>query len=652
MSLVIARDLSLAYGPKVLFAGASFAIGPKDRIGLVGANGTGKSSLMKVLAGRLVPDGGGVQYMRGARAGYLAQEVAELADGPLLECVLASVPGRTSLQQRLEETQAQLSAEQEEAAQLELAQTLADLHQELDHFEERYGRHRAERILRGLGFVPEAMGRLTSTLSGGWRTRAALGGLLLQDPDLLLLDEPTNHLDLPTLAWFDEFLRRSRKALVLITHDRAFLNRQVGRIFALEVEGLRTYAGDFDAYRAQRRVEAEQLQAQAARQAQRRAEVEAFAERFGAKATKARQAQSRLKRLEKEVLVQTLQERDTVAFTFPPAPPSGREVAQLTGVSKAYGQNRVYQGVDLTLLRGQKVAVVGVNGAGKSTLLKLMAQELALDAGTISFGHNVIVGYYAQHQAEALDKGATILEEVRALVPDKPPSFVRGVLGAFLFSGDEVDKPIGVLSGGERARVALAKLLLRPANLLLMDEPTNHLDLDSSEALISALLGYQGTLVFVSHNRSFLNQLATVVWEVKDQKVTPYPGNLDDYLYHLAKLAEAEPDEAAQPQAPPAPSEKDRKRLEAERRQERSRQEAPLKKEIAQLEQRIAQLEAAQRQREAALAEPGAYEDFAKARALNEAHQVAIAELEGLYARWEQAQGELEGIAQRLAGAS
>jgi ATP-binding cassette subfamily F protein 3 len=647
MSLLSVRDLSLSYGERVLFDEDTFAIGPRDRVGLVGPNGSGKSTLMRIMAGDKTPDSGALQLARGARVGYLPQELLGLPEGPVVDAVMASVPGRTGLETRLAQTQAALDVATDPEEQLELAQALADIHEELDHFEERYGRHRAQQILRGLGFPPEWLSKPSDTLSGGWRMRAALAGLLLQDPDLLLLDEPTNHLDLPTLAWFDAFLRHSRKAMVLISHDRDFLNRQVGKILALEVEGLRAYSGNYEEYKRQRADELEQLRAAAAKQEARRAEVQRFVDRFRAKASKATQVQSRVKMLDKMEQVLVIKDRATVSFRFPEVPSPGREVARVVGVSKAYGPLCVYDGVDATVQRGQRIAIVGVNGAGKTTLLRMMAGEMAPDAGEVVFGHNVTLGYYAQHHGDTLDKRKTVLEEVHALVADKPQAYVRGVLGAFLFTGDDVDKPIGVLSGGERARVALSKLLLRPANLLLMDEPTNHLDLDSSEALIEALSGYGGTLVFVSHNRSFLNRLATHVWEVKDRKVTPYPGNLDDYLYHLSQVAAAEDATPAAPggngAAPRALTDRDRKRQEAEARQQRSRVEGPIRKEIASLEARIAELEEAQKAREAELADPALYDDFARARPVMDALASARAELETLYARWEAAHARLEG---------
>ncbi|HYS83091.1 MAG TPA: ABC-F family ATP-binding cassette domain-containing protein, partial [Anaeromyxobacteraceae bacterium] len=671
MSLVTANGLSLAFGPKVLFHDAAFAIGPRDRVGLIGANGSGKSSLLRILAGESGADSGTLAWRRGARAGYLPQDVAALPAGPLVEMVLASVPGRSAVEARLAATEEALHEATDHDEQLELAQTLADVHAELDHFEERYGRHRAERILTGLGFDPGDLRRDTAALSGGWKMRAALAGLLLHDPDLLLLDEPTNHLDIPTLTWFDALLRGSSKALVLISHDREFLNRQIGRVLSLEPEGLRSYAGDYDDYRRLRAEEEERLAAAAERQAGRRAELQGFIDRFGAKATKARQAQSRQKMLDRMEEVQVLEERATLSFRFAESPRSGKEVLRLDGVAKAFGPRVIYRGLSAQVLRGERVAIIGPNGAGKTTLLRLVAGELASDAGVVKLGLSVVPGYYAQHHFErgeggegfgGLDPKRTILDTLWDVVPDQGEGYVRSVAGGFLFSGDDVTKPIGVLSGGERARVALARILLQRSNLLLLDEPTNHLDLASAEALIEALKGYGGTMLFVSHNRSFLNGLATRIWEVKDGGIVDQPGNLDDWLYHQQQLAAASSFDSASlrsGRADPASVRRERsaseagaeskgerydkehRRREAEARNARRAREKPLRDAIAELEARIAALETRERTAEAALADPALYQDFARARPHVEALASAKDELARLYPEWESKQLEL-----------
>src|SRR2546428_418591 len=647
MSLLHARALSVRYGPKVLLDGASFALGHHDRAGLIGPNGSGKSTLLKILAGQLEPDGGAVQLVRNVRAGYLPQELSELPPGSVLDGVLASVPGRSWLQARLAAAEAALAQAATEEEQVELAGDLAELHEQLAHHEELYGRHRAEEILGGLGFARPELLRPASELSGGWKMRAALAALLLQDPELLLLDEPTNHLDVPTLEWFDSFLRRSRKALLLVSHDREFLDRQIDRVLSLEPEGLRAYAGNYERYLELRAAEEERLAAQAEKQSRRRAQMQAFIDRFRAKATKARQVQSRVRLLEKEEIVQGREERATVRFRFPEAPRSGREVARLERVSKSYGATSVFRDLSAQVLRGDRTAVIGLNGAGKTTLLKLLAGEIEPDAGTVVPGHNLVTGYFAQHHTERLDAERTILEEVHGLVPTQPQSWVRGVLGSFLFSGDEVDKRIGVLSAGDPAPVALARLLVVPSNFLLMDEPTNHLDLDSSEALIDALTRYEGTLLFVSHNRSFVNGLATRIWEVRDGVIDSQPGDLDDWSRRrTAQTASEVQDGASRASAGGQGVQARRER--AFQREQRDKVLGPIKRAVAELEQRIAQLEQEKKAAEAQLADPALFSDPARSTPLITAYRDAARKLEELYARWEQKSEELAAAESRL----
>jgi ATP-binding cassette subfamily F protein 3 len=649
MSLVTVDQISIGFGSRVLLDGESFAVQPGDRIGLIGPNGSGKSSLLRILAGEREPDGGEVRYARGVRVGYLPQDILELPPGTLVDSVRAAVPGSEALRAAVAAVEQDFLAAPDDEARAELGQRLAELHDQQSTFEERYGRHRAESILFGLGFLPRDLTSDVRTLSGGWKMRAALAGLLLLEPDLLLLDEPTNHLDIPSLSWFDGFLRRSSRALVLVSHDRDFLNRQIQRVLSLEPEGLRSYQGDYDAYRRQRAEEELNLEIRARRQAEERARVERFIERFRYKESKARQVQSRVKLLERTEAVQVREQRARVRFRFPEVPRSGREVLRIDGVSKRFGDKILYRSLTRSIERGERVAIIGKNGAGKTTLLKLIAGELAADAGTLTLGHGVRMAYYAQHHTEALDRDKTILQEIHALVPDQPPSFVRGVLGSFLFHGDDVDKKIGVLSGGERARVALARLLVLPSNFLVMDEPTNHLDLDSSERLVEALKDYGGTLLFVSHNRSFINQLATKTWDVRDGGIEEWAGNLDAYLYHRQQLAEAGADDGAGAAGSsatagatrPHESDRERRRREAQEREQRAAVLRPLKREIEQIESDVATLEDEKRRLERELADPALYSDFARARPL----QARLREVEGrlapLYTRWEARQEEL-----------
>jgi ATP-binding cassette subfamily F protein 3 len=665
MSLLTADSVSILRGKKVILDAATFAVQPGEKIGLCGPNGSGKSTLLRLLNGELESDEGDIIRARGVQVGYLPQDVLELPGGPLVESVQATVGRREALAERLaaveqqlaELTQSPVGDGGDDELQMSLAGRLAELHAELQEFEERFGRHRAEEILSGLGFAKKDFDRPVSELSGGWKMRAALAGLLLLGPDLLLLDEPTNHLDIPSLEWFDEFLRRSARALVLVSHDREFLDRQVKRILSFEPEGLRSYPGNHAAYRVQREEEERNLELRAKRQAAQRAEALRFIERFRAKNTKAKAVQSRIRRLEKDETIQVRQQRSTVRFRFPEVARSGRDVIRLDGVAKAYGDNVVYRNISGTIHRGERVAIVGVNGAGKTTLLKLVAGELAADAGTLSLGHLVQPAYYAQHHTDTLDGRRTVLEEIAALVPSQSQTFVRGVLGAFLFSGDDVDKKISVLSGGERARVALARLLVLPANLLIMDEPTNHLDLDSSERLVESLKDYGGTLLFVSHNKSFVNALATQVWEVDGGEITIWPGNLDQYLERRRmRLAAAAAEAGGAPagtngaragsEPREAESDKQRRQREAREREARAVRTRPLKAELSKVEAEIAQLEAEQKELEGKLADPSFYDDFARAQPATQRFAAVKARLEQLYARWEELGmklAELEG---------
>ncbi|MFL5293377.1 MAG: ABC-F family ATP-binding cassette domain-containing protein, partial [Myxococcales bacterium] len=440
--------------------------------------------------------------------------------------------------------------------------------------------------------------------------------------------------------------------LVLVSHDREFLDRQIERVLSLEPEGLRAYSGNYEDYLVQRSAEEEQLDARAEKQADRRAQMLAFIERFRAKSTKARQVQSRIRQLEKEEVVAVREQRSVVRFRFPDAPRSGKEVVHLDRLSKSYGGKPVYREVSARILRGDRIAVIGLNGKGKTTLLKLLAGETAPDSGQVTLGHNVQLGYFAQHHTEELDVSRTVLDEVARLVPTQPKSWVRSVLGAFLFSGDDVDKRIGVLSGGEKARVALAKLLVVPSNFLLLDEPTNHLDLNSSEALIEALTGYDGTLLFVSHNRSFVNGLATQVWEVKDLGIDVQPGDLDDWERRRAAATALETATAQagleSRSATSTDRSKEARRERAALREKKAQALGPLRRRIAELEERIGNLEAETKRSEAALADPAVFADAARATALVTSYRAAQATLTELYALWESAQEELSSAEAQL----
>jgi ATP-binding cassette subfamily F protein 3 len=657
MSLLVFENVSLSYGKKRILSDLDLRIGAGDRIGLIGPNGSGKTSLLRIIAADQGIDQGELRRATHLRIGYLPQDLAVKGGVSLRDFVLRSVPGRAELEAQLADAEkelAELTAKGDEEGTLEAAARLSELHDENARFEMNFAEHEALRILAGLGFVPTDFDRDLSELSGGWKMRAVLAGLLYQRPDLLLLDEPTNHLDMPSVAWFAAFLARYRGAFILICHDREFLNEQIEKVVSFEMEGVRQYQGDYESYLEARELEREILENQSKNLARKRAQAEEFIDRFRAKASKASLVQSRIKQLEKMGDVQTHQARAKLRFTFPPATRAGADVLRLVDLEKSYGSHVVFSHVSNIVKRGDRIGIIGVNGAGKTTLLKTMAGELEATAGEVEIGHNVRIGYYAQHHAEILHADRTVYEEVSGVSKEAGVTRVRTLLGAFLFSGDDVEKKIKVLSGGERARVALAKMLIDPGNVILMDEPTNHLDLDSSEALAEALATFDGTLVFVSHNRSFVRRLATKIWDVGGGTVATYPGTLDEYLASSTERLEHAMDaEVEEPKKKAtAQGDKDRKRLEAEFRNERSRKLAPLEKRAKELEARITSLEAEQKKRSELLEDPAVYQDDAKRFALLTELQVDAAKIEELTERWgaiheeiEQAESELAKVA-------
>jgi len=659
MSLVSGIDISITFPGKELFRGLDFQVEPGDRIGLVGPNGSGKSTILRLLAGEVSPDRGEIRISRGTRIGYLPQDVQEALSGPLLEALLDSIPGRASLRDEILAIEQALKNCPEREDQVRLASRLAGAHQEFHDLDGRFPRHRAEKILVGLGFAEEDFGNDIGTLSGGWKMRAALGCILYQNPDLLLLDEPTNHLDLPSVRWLEEFLRDFEGALLLVCHDRDFLNRQVSRVFSLEPEGLRTYRGNYDAYLTAREEERKTLEARARNQEQKIKEARKFIERFKAKASKARQAQSKIKLVKKIELVQTHRKQKTIRFSFPQVPKTGRDVLALKRISKAFDGKVLYRDLDLRIQRGDRVALIGINGAGKTTLLKIIAGELEPDRGKIVLGHGVIMSYYAQHHSDMLDPRNTVLEEIHGEAPHETAGFIRGVCGALLFSGDDVFKTIGVLSGGERARVALAKILVNPGNLLLMDEPTNHLDIVSSEILIDALSGFTGTLLFVSHNQSFINRLATRIWDIRDGTFIEYRGNLYEYYEHISRQGTtALPGDAEQElnarrnetesTATTHLRRKEIRRERAERRRIISERLNPIREELARLEGRIDEMEHRKAELEKALADPGIFRDKQRSLPLLKEYTGLKNKIEELLGRWEYKHEELESARREL----
>src|SRR5881296_1980711 len=527
------------YGHKLLFEGVDWLITPKDRIGLVGANGTGKSTLLKVLAGEESLDYGNVSVAKGLTFGYLPQDGLALSGRSVFaECMLVFAHLR-ELERELEQLTTRMSEVDHTSPQYE---QIAERYHAIEHEFRVHDGYAIEAqvgtVLAGLGFRPEDWQRQTEEFSGGWQMRIALAKLLLQKPNLLLLDEPTNHLDLEARNWLEEYLTEYPYAFVLISHDRYFLDVAVSKIVEIWNKRIHFYAGNYDKYEEQKTQRLEQLEAAYRNQRERIEQLEVFINRFRYQATKAKQVQSRIKELEKMDRIELPEEEKTIHFSFPQPKASGRIVAEFAGIAKSYGEKEVFRDVSFMIERGDRIALVGVNGAGKSTLIKLLAGKEPPSAGAYRLGHNVQADYFAQDQYKELDQDARIFDDLAELSPRSTQTELRSLLGCFLFSADEVFKRIGVLSGGERNRYALLRMLLHPANFLLLDEPTNHLDMRAKDVLLEALSKYTGTVVFVSHDRYFIDKLATRVFEIGGGRVEVYPGNYEDFLWRKQGGAE------------------------------------------------------------------------------------------------------------------
>src|ERR1700721_3070979 len=520
------------FGHKLLFENADWLITPRDRIGLVGGNGTGKSTLMKVLAGMDTFDYGTLTIAKGTSAGYLPQDGLTLAGRSVFAECMSVFDDLRAMETELESLTHSMAELDHTSPEYD---AVADRYHRVEHeFLTRDGysiEAEVGRVLMGLGFTKEDWSRLTDEFSGGWQMRLALAKLLLQQPNLLLLDEPTNHLDLEARNWLEEYLQNYPNAFLLISHDRYFLDVTVNKIAEIWNKRFWFYTGNYDKFLAQKTQRNEQLQAAYRNQRDRIEQLEVFINRFRYQATKAKQVQSRIKELEKIERIELPEEEKVIHFSFQQPKPSGRIVAEFIDVAKSYGEKEVFRNVSFMIERGDRIALVGVNGAGKSTLIKLLAETEAPTKGEFRLGHSVLPDYFAQDQYKELNPDARILDDIGELSPRSTQTELRSLLGCFLFSADDVFKRIGVLSGGERNRYALLRMLLHPANFLLLDEPTNHLDMRAKDVLLEALMKYTGTVVFVSHDRYFIDNLATRVFEIGDGKVEIYPGNYEDYLW-------------------------------------------------------------------------------------------------------------------------
>ncbi|MGD8427168.1 MAG: ABC-F family ATP-binding cassette domain-containing protein [Balneolaceae bacterium] len=635
------EKIYLAFGERTLLNGISTLINPGERVGLVGPNGAGKSTLLKIIAGDTIPDSGNIHTSKAATVGYLPQDgVDPDPDCTVYEEMENAFDDLLGLENRLKHAQHKLADLEEGTPEYRQAMDRVGI---LQSKVERSGAYTLqsdiEKILMGLGFSENDFMRSTTEFSGGWLMRIALGKLLLKKPMYLLLDEPTNHLDIESLRWLEQFLLNYEGAVIIVSHDKAFLDKITTRTLALEHGDLLDYSGNYSYYKEKDKERKEHLRQAYKNQQKEIKEIQEFIDRFRYKASKAKQVQSRIKQLEKMEKIELDEREEEIFFQFPQPGRSGAVVMKLDDIRKQYGDNIVFENLSYSIDRGDKIAVVGPNGAGKSTMIRIMAGLEDFNSGKRDPGHNVTTSYFAQHQADELDLSKTVFEIMREASPTADETRIRTLLGCFLFQGDDVFKQVSVLSGGEKSRLALARMLLQPANFLIFDEPTNHLDMQSKAILQHALDQFEGTYMIVSHDRDFLDPIVNKVLEIRPDTINTFLGNVS---YYLDKIEEREQSESGETERS-APidddntslSRKEERRIEAQKRQQKYKKVKPLKEEIEPLEERIEKMENRKDEIEGLMSQSDFYEDEERVKKISMEYEKLKGGLVEVYARWE-----------------
>jgi ATP-binding cassette, subfamily F, member 3 len=660
--------ISVQFGGRYLFDDLSLMVGPHDRIGLVGSNGAGKTTLLKIIASLSQAESGTVSKAHYVTAGYLPQDGVTAVGKTLYKEVETAFENILLVQQELEEAHALLSTQDTESQEyMETLEIYGELQHKLEDLDAFRMQSKIERVLMGLGFSVPDLERQTDEFSGGWQMRIELAKLLLKEPSVLLLDEPTNHLDIESLQWLEEYLHQYNGAIILVSHDRAFLDSITARTFALSLGKMDEYAGNYSFYEKERVIRKELVMNAYKNQQQQLKQTQQFVDRFRYKATKARQVQSRIKQMEKLDLIEIEDEEQEIHFHFPQPQPSGRVVMELKNLQKSYGTHKVFTGLTYTIERGDRIAVVGVNGAGKSTFSRIVAGVEPFNGGERVPGYNTIVSYFAQHQAEELDMSKEVLQIVDEVATGEVRTKLRTILGSFLFRGDDVFKKVKVLSGGEKSRLALSKMLLLPSNFLIMDEPTNHLDMRSKKVLQEALAEFNGTYLIVSHDRAFLDPIVNKVLEFSHGGIRTFLGNVSDYLTKKKEEAGGKKAEyriqnsensKQKVHENPTPksqgqrvknkgqhtdhhSEKEKKRIEAERRQEHSKKFQPLKKKLSLVEKEIEKLEGRKSEIEKLMGQPEFYKNGEEAKHISAEYKAVQAKLNDNYYEWDKVSQEI-----------